>query len=71
MIESAVMASSTPAAIARVAWPPLVMLLIIVLIAWQTAGRRPAIYVAVALTGLGLLSPEAWPLAMTALVTPT
>ena len=47
--------------------PPLIMLLIIVLIAWQAAGRRTAIYVAVALTVLGLLSPEAWGLAMTTL----
>ena len=52
---------------AFIAVPPLVMILIIVLIAWQAAGRRTAIYVAVALAVLGLLSPEAWPLAMTTL----
>lgn len=52
---------------AFLAVPPLIMLLIIVLIAWQTAGRRTAVYVAVALTVLGLLSPEAWGLAMTTL----
>ena len=47
--------------------PPLIMLIIIVLIAWQAAGRRTAIYVSVALVILGLLSPEAWSLAMTTL----
>lgn len=52
---------------AFIAVPPLVMILIIVLIAWQAAGRRTAIYVAVALAVLGLLSPDAWPLAMTTL----
>ncbi|CAN7345522.1 ABC transporter permease [Mesorhizobium sp. LjNodule214] len=52
---------------AFLAVPPLVMLAIIVLIAWQAAGRRTAIYVAVALTVLGFLSPEAWSLAMTTL----
>ena len=52
---------------AFIAVPPLVMIFVIVLIAWQAAGRRTAIYVAVALAVLGLLSPEAWPLAMTTL----
>lgn len=52
---------------AFLAVPPLIMLVIIVLIAWQAAGRRTAVYVAVALIVLGLLSPEAWPLAMTTL----
>lgn len=52
---------------AFLAVPPLIMLLIIVLIAWQTAGRRTALFVAAALAVLGLLSPEAWPLAMTTL----
>ncbi|RWO98427.1 ABC transporter permease subunit [Mesorhizobium sp.] len=52
---------------AFLATPPLVMLAIIVLIAWQAAGRRTAVYVAVALTVLGFLSPEAWSLAMTTL----
>lgn len=47
--------------------PPLIMLIIIVLIAWQAAGRRTAVYVAAALAVLGLLSPEAWGLAMTTL----
>jgi glycine betaine/proline transport system permease protein len=47
--------------------PPLAMLVIIVLIAWQAAGRRTAGYVAAALVVLGLLSPEAWGLAMTTL----
>jgi glycine betaine/proline transport system permease protein len=49
------------------ALPPPLMLAIIVLIAWQAAGRRTALYVTVALTALGLLSPEAWGLAMTTL----
>ncbi|MBX9459319.1 MAG: ABC transporter permease subunit [Rhizobium sp.] len=52
---------------AFIAVPPLIMISIIVLIAWQAAGRRTAIYVAVALAVLGLLSPDAWPLAMTTL----
>ncbi len=52
---------------AFLATPPLVMLALIVLIAWQAAGRRTAIYVAIALTVLGFLSPEAWSLAMTTL----
>jgi glycine betaine/proline transport system permease protein len=47
--------------------PPLVMLALIVLIAWQAAGRRVAIVVAVCLLALGLLSPDAWGLAMTTL----
>lgn len=47
--------------------PPLVMLAILVLIAWQAAGRRVAILVGVCLVALGLLSPEAWSLAMTTL----
>ncbi|WP_068297860.1 proline/glycine betaine ABC transporter permease [Pararhodobacter sp. CCB-MM2] len=47
--------------------PPLLMLLIIVLIAWQLASARVAITVGVALTVLGLLSPHAWGLAMTTL----
>lgn len=52
---------------AFLATPPLVMLAVIVLIAWQAAGRRTAIYVAIALTVLGFLSPEAWALSMTTL----
>ena len=47
--------------------PPLVMLAILVLIAWQAAGRRVAIVVACCLVILGFLSPEAWGLAMTTL----
>lgn len=47
--------------------PPVIMLLILVLIAWQAAGRRVAIVVALCLVALGLLSPEAWGLAMTTL----
>ncbi|WP_412066359.1 ABC transporter permease [Rhizobium sp. SYY.PMSO] len=49
------------------ATPPLIMLVIIVLIAWQAAGRRTAVYVAIALSVLGFLSPDAWGLAMTTL----
>lgn len=47
--------------------PPTVMLLLMVLIAWQAAGRRVAIIVAACLVGLGLLAPAAWSLAMTTL----
>lgn len=47
--------------------PPVIMLLILVLIAWQAAGRRVAIVVGFCLVCLGLLSPEAWGLAMTTL----
>ncbi len=47
--------------------PPLVMLVLLTLIAWQAAGRRTAILVAVCLVLLGLLAPEAWGLAMTTL----
>ena len=47
--------------------PPLVMLGLITLIAWQAAGRRIAVVVAVSLFALGLLSPSAWGLAMTTL----
>jgi glycine betaine/proline transport system permease protein len=47
--------------------PTLVMLAILVLIAWQAAGRRAAILVGVCLMILGLLAPEAWGLAMTTL----
>lgn len=47
--------------------PPLVMLLILVLIAWQAAGRRVAGLVLFCLLVLGLLAPEAWSLAMTTL----
>lgn len=47
--------------------PPLLMLAILVLIAWQAAGRRGAIVVGICLAVLGLLAPEAWGLAMTTL----
>ena len=47
--------------------PPLVMLIIIVLIAWQAAGRRVALLVLTCLTVLGFLTPAAWSLAMTTL----
>lgn len=47
--------------------PPMVMLVAMVLIAWQAAGRRTAILVAACLMALGLLAPEAWGLAMTTL----
>ncbi len=47
--------------------PPLVMLVLIVLIAWQAAGRRVGLVVAACLVILGLLSPDAWSLAMTTL----
>src|SRR5690625_3009732 len=49
------------------ALPPMVMLALLVLIAWQAAGRRVALIVAICLFGLGLLAPAAWPLAMTTL----
>ncbi|MFZ1470621.1 MAG: ABC transporter permease subunit [Paracoccaceae bacterium] len=49
------------------AMPPLVMLVLVVLIAWQAAGRRVAILVAACLLALGFLDPIAWPLAMTTL----
>jgi glycine betaine/proline transport system permease protein len=47
--------------------PPLIMLIILVMIAWQAAGRRVAVLVAVCMTVLGLLEPNAWSLAMTTL----
>ncbi|SMO90936.1 glycine betaine/proline transport system permease protein [Thalassovita litoralis] len=47
--------------------PPLVMLALLVLIAWQAAGRRTAILVGLCMFGLGFLSPHAWGLAMTTL----
>ncbi len=49
------------------ATPPLVMLAILVLIAWQAAGRRVAGVVLVCLLILGFLEPTAWGLAMTTL----
>ena len=47
--------------------PPLIMLLLLVLVAWQAAGRRVAILVAISMTVLGFLAPNAWGLAMTTL----
>ncbi|MGL4309895.1 MAG: ABC transporter permease [Paracoccaceae bacterium] len=47
--------------------PPLVMIAILVLIAWQAAGRRAALVVLTCLVILGLLAPDAWGLAMTTL----
>ncbi|MFP3385835.1 ABC transporter permease [Tritonibacter sp. SIMBA_163] len=47
--------------------PPLVMLLLLALIAWQAAGPRVGILVATSLTFLGFLAPNAWELAMTTL----
>lgn len=47
--------------------PPLVMLVLLVLIAWQAAGRRTAVLVALTMTALGFLAPNAWGLAMTTL----
>lgn len=47
--------------------PPSIMLIILVLIAWQAAGRRVAILVGISMAILGVLSPGAWGLAMTTL----
>ncbi|GAA6210189.1 ABC transporter permease subunit [Cognatishimia sp. WU-CL00825] len=47
--------------------PPLIMLILLALIAWQAAGRRVAILVSVSLFVLGFLAPNAWTLAMTTL----
>jgi glycine betaine/proline transport system permease protein len=47
--------------------PPMVMLVLLALIAWQTAGRQAALVVTVCLVVLGILAPEAWGLAMTTL----
>jgi len=47
--------------------PPLVMLAILGLVAWQTAGQRAALVVTACLVILGILAPEAWGLAMTTL----
>lgn len=47
--------------------PPMIMLVLIVLIAWQAAGSRMALLVAACLVALGLLDPRAWGLAMTTL----
>ncbi|MDP0926992.1 ABC transporter permease subunit [Paracoccus onubensis] len=47
--------------------PPTIMLIIVVLLAWQAAGRRVAVLVGACLLALGLLAPGAWGLAMTTL----
>ena len=47
--------------------PPVLMIVLIGLIAWQTAGRRAAWGVLACLAILGFLAPEAWGLAMTTL----
>ena len=47
--------------------PPLIMLILLVLIAWQVAGRRVALLVLCCLVVLGMLDPAAWSLAMTTL----
>lgn len=47
--------------------PPTIMLLLLVLIAWQAAGRRVAVIVFCCLVVLGLLDPAAWSLAMATL----
>ena len=47
--------------------PPVIMLMILAMIAWQVAGRRVAILVLICLIVLGLLDPVAWSLAMTTL----
>ena len=47
--------------------PPMFMLIILVMIAWQAAGRRTALIVGSAMIALGLLAPNAWGLAMTTL----
>ena len=47
--------------------PPVIMLVLLTLIAWQAAGRRVAILVGCCLIALGLLHPNAWSLAMTTL----
>ncbi|MCB1425843.1 MAG: ABC transporter permease subunit [Brucellaceae bacterium] len=47
--------------------PPVIMLVLLVLIAWQAAGRRVALIVLVCLVALGLLDPAAWSMAMTTL----
>lgn len=49
------------------ATPPVVMLLLIGLIAWQCAGGRVALFVSACLVLLGVSDPTAWSLAMTTL----
>lgn len=47
--------------------PPVIMIVIISLIAWQIAGRRSAVVVLACLVAIGMLDPTAWNLAMTTL----
>lgn len=47
--------------------PPVVMLVVIAIIAWQAAGRRMALLVAALMAFLGFLDERAWGLAMTTL----
>jgi glycine betaine/proline transport system permease protein len=47
--------------------PPLIMIALIALLAWQMAGRRVAIIVLACMVALGFLDPNAWSLAMTTL----
>ena len=47
--------------------PPVIMLVIVGLLAWQMAGRRVAIIVVACMICMGLLDPRAWGLAMTTL----
>ena len=49
------------------ATPPVLMLIIIGLLAWQAAGSRVAIFISICLVLLGLSDPNAWSLAMTTL----
>jgi glycine betaine/proline transport system permease protein len=47
--------------------PPTIMLIILALLAWQAAGKKVGVLVAVLLFGMGMLDPRAWELAMTTL----
>ena len=47
--------------------PPVLMIVLLALVAWQLSGRRVAVIVFAALVALGLLDPGAWALAMTTL----
>ncbi len=47
--------------------PPVLMIVLLALLAWQLSGRRVAVIVLAALVALGLLDPGAWALAMTTL----
>ena len=45
--------------------PPVIMIVIFALIAWQAAGRRVAVIVVACLFALGFLAPQIWALSMT------